>query len=92
MIEASQQNFDLKTEVFQREIEKTKFENKRQQAERNITLLAEKKKGLDAQIAQAEAAEKEQTRKLESDMSRVENECNKARKEFEDAEAQLSTL
>ena len=46
-IEASKDNFELKAEVFQREIDKTKLENKKQQADRNIKLLTEKKKQLD---------------------------------------------
>jgi hypothetical protein len=44
LIDVSKTNFELKTEVFQKEIDKTKLENKQQQAERNIKLLSEKKK------------------------------------------------
>lgn len=57
LIEASRTNFVLKTDVYQKEIDRTKFDNKKQQAERNIKLLTEKKKQLDAQISQAQQTE-----------------------------------
>lgn len=53
LIDVSKTNFELKTEVFQKEIDKTKLENKQQQAERNIKLLSEKKTQIENQIAQA---------------------------------------
>ena len=52
-IAASKENFELKAEVFQSEIDKTKLENKKQQADRNIKLLTEKKKQLDKQLQMA---------------------------------------
>ena len=57
LIQASKTNFELKTDVYQKEIDWTKLENKKQQADRNIALLNEKKKQLDAQLATAQKAE-----------------------------------
>ena len=50
LILAQHSNFDLKTEVYQKEIDRTKLENKKEQAERNIKLLSEKKRQLDQQL------------------------------------------
>ena len=49
-MEAHKSNFQLKTDVFQREIDRTKLENKKLQAEHNIRLLTDKKKKLDGQL------------------------------------------
>ena len=47
LILAQSSNFELKAEVYQKEIDRTKLENKKEQAERNIKLLSEKKRQLD---------------------------------------------
>ena len=47
LIHAQYSNFELKSEVYQKEIDRTKLENKKEQAESNIKLLSEKNRQLD---------------------------------------------
>lgn len=55
LIHAQYSNFELKSEVYQKEIDRTKLENKKEQAESNIKLLSEKNRQLDQQLKQAQA-------------------------------------
>ena len=91
-IEASKENFELKAEIFQREIEKTKLENKKEQADQNIKLLTEKKKQLDKQLQMAQTAEDTQTRKVEGELNKINLQLERSKQECESAEAHLNDL
>ena len=78
-MEAHKSNFQLKTDVFQREIDRTKLENKKLQAEHNIRLLTDKKKKLDGQLTQAQKTEELQTRKVEEELTKVNNSLARAK-------------
>ena len=91
-MEAHNSNFQLKTDVFQREIDRTKLENKKLQAEHNIRLLTDKKKKLDGQLTQAQKTEELQTRKVEEELTKVNNSLARAKQDCEASEVRLQDL
>ena len=91
-MEAHKSNFQLKTDVFQREIDRTKLENKKLQAEHNIRLLTDKKKKLDGQLTQAKKTEELQTRKVEEELTKVNNSLARAKQDCEASEVRLQDL
>jgi len=62
------------------------------QAERNASLLNEKKEQLDTQLATAQRDEEAQTKKLQDDLQTAVSELTQTKKECENIELQLSDL